>query len=49
MTRTAPRLGILLTAFCLTLSLLALRDQLDAPQRVDLDAVPPPMLVIAGS
>ncbi len=44
-----PRIALLLAAFCLTLSMLGLRDRLDAPQRVELDELPQPVLVVAGT
>ena len=46
--RPAPRLAVLLTAFCLTLSLLALRDRLDSPHRVAVEPTPIPVVVLAG-
>ena len=47
MPTTRTRLTLLLAAFCLTLSLLALRDRMDSPHRV---AVEPtmPVVVLAG-
>lgn len=45
MTRRDPRPAFFLAAFCLTLSLLALRDRLDGPRRVEVEAGPPVVLV----
>ena len=46
--RPRPRLALLLVgAFCLTLSLLTLRDRLDVPQRVDVALEAPPAWVLA--
>lgn len=47
--RPAPRLALLLAAFCLTLSLLALRDRLDSPHRVVVEPAPVPVVLVAGS
>jgi hypothetical protein len=44
-----PRIALLLAAFCLTLSMLVLRDRLDTPQRVQIEDRPAPVLVIAGT
>ncbi len=46
--RAAARLTpwLLLGAFCLTLSGLALRDRLDAPARLATDPTPVPVLVL---
>jgi hypothetical protein len=42
------RLTLIAAAFALTLSLLALRDRLDAPQRLAVEPAPA-FVVIAGS
>jgi hypothetical protein len=42
-----PRPALLITAVCLTLSLLALRDRFDAPQRIEVEATPA-VVMIAG-